>query len=54
MFHLEEQGLYHKVMQRHWHYEAITRADNLMMELLRIYLLANHIEIQSDLVYLER
>jgi hypothetical protein len=35
-------------------YEAVTRADNLMMELLRLYLVANQIEIQSGLVYLER
>ncbi len=43
-----------KASSRHWHYEAITRADNLMMELLRLYLVTNKIEIQSGLVYLER
>ena len=43
-----------KASSKHWHYEAITRADNLMMELLRLYLVANKIEIQSGLVYLER
>jgi hypothetical protein len=38
----------------HRHYEAITRADNLMMELLRLYLVSNEMEIQSGLVYTER
>jgi len=43
-----------KASSKHWHYEAITRADNLMMELLRLYLLSNNIKIQSGLVYTER
>lgn len=43
-----------RASSKHWHYEAITRADNLMMELLRLYLVSNQIEIQSGLVYLER
>ena len=43
-----------KASSKHRHYEAITRADNLMMELLRLYLVTNKIEIQSGLVYLER
>ena len=43
-----------KASSKHWHYEAITRADNLMMELLRLYLASNNMDIQSGLVYLER
>jgi len=43
-----------KASSRHWHYEAITRADNLMMELLRLYLVTNKIEIEFPLIYLER
>ena len=43
-----------KASSKHRHYEAITRADNLMMELLRLYLVSNNIEIQTGLVYLER
>jgi hypothetical protein len=43
-----------KASTKHRHYEAITRADNLMMELLRLYLIANQIEIPSRLIYLER
>ena len=43
-----------KASSRHGHYEAITRADNLMMELLRLYMVSNNYEIQSGLVYLER
>jgi hypothetical protein len=43
-----------KASSRHGHYEAITRADNLMMELLRLYLVTNKMEIQSGLVYTER
>jgi len=43
-----------KASSKHWHYEAITRADNLMMELLRLYLVSNNIKIQSRLVYTER
>jgi hypothetical protein len=43
-----------KASSVHGHYEAITRADNLMMELLRLYLVSNEIEIQSGLVYTER
>jgi hypothetical protein len=43
-----------KASSLHGHYEAITRADNLMMELLRLYLVSNGIEIQSGLIYTER
>ena len=43
-----------KASSKHGHYEAITRADNLMMEILRLYLISNKIEIQSGLVYIER
>jgi hypothetical protein len=43
-----------KASSMHWHYEAITRADNLMMELLRLYLVSNQTKIQSALVYTER
>jgi hypothetical protein len=43
-----------KASSKHRHYEAITRADNLMMEILRLYLMSNEIEIQSGLVYTER
>jgi hypothetical protein len=43
-----------KASSKHRHYEAITRADNLMMELLRLYLVSNNIKIQSGLIYLER
>ncbi len=43
-----------KASSKHRHYEAITRADNLMMELLRLYLIANQMDIQSRLIYLER
>jgi hypothetical protein len=43
-----------KASSKHWHYEAITRADNLMMALLRLYLIANQMDIQSRLIYLER
>jgi len=43
-----------KASSKHWHYEAITRSDNLMMELLRLYLVSNNIKTQSGLVYLER
>jgi hypothetical protein len=43
-----------KASTRHRHYEAITRADNLMMELLRYYLVLNGLEIQSPLIYLDR
>ncbi len=43
-----------KASSMHRHYEAITRADNLMMEILRLYLISNKIEIQSGLVYTER
>jgi len=43
-----------KASSKHWHYEAITRADNLMMELLRLYLVSNQIEVGSGLVYTER
>jgi hypothetical protein len=43
-----------KASSMHSHYEAITRADNLMMEILRLYLISNEIKIQSGLVYTER
>ena len=38
----------------HSHYEAITRADNLIMELLRLYMVSNKIKIHTRLVYTER
>lgn len=43
-----------KASSKHWHYEAITRADNLMMELLKLYLVSNQIEVGSGFVYTER
>jgi hypothetical protein len=43
-----------KASSKHWHYEAITRADNLMMELLRLYQVTNEIDIEFPLIYLER
>jgi hypothetical protein len=50
----DESSVLPKASSKHDHYEAITRSDNLMMELLRLWMVKNNIRIKTRLVYTER